>query len=433
MNDRAPVFVMNVYYTGIGIARNLRGLDAGVFGLTSETDAPGVHSRYFRRVYDVPNSRDEPDALCGRLLEIRKQHHEAPVIFPTRDADLVFLDRYESRLASHFRLPPGGEGRRKLMDKDVLAGIAREQGIAVPMTMLCASASELAVILRGLRMPVVLKPRSAHLWRQRGVWDAVGHRKAILAESVDAALREYETLASVSPEVLVQEFVAGDDTDIVVCCCYIDRNGRCLGYFTGRKLLQNPPLFGTGCVVETLPVPDVVDPSLRLLRACGYAGLAEVEYKRDAKTGAYVLIEVNPRHWDQHELGCSVGVNLTRIAYGDVIGETAAPVSPSYPDTRAPRWIAEREAIDLIAQRASRRLAALRGQSRAKNVFGVAAAALGDLRNVFRRPWRLGVVDWRDPVPGIILFARLAKELSRAALRRANWRNRAPAGMQKVT
>jgi len=40
-----------------------------------------------------------------------------------------------------------------------------------------------------------------------------------------------------------------------------------------------------------------------LLRACGYAGLAEVELKRDSKTGAFQLIEVNPRHWDQHELG----------------------------------------------------------------------------------------------------------------------------------
>src|SRR5580765_3956837 len=59
-----PVFVMNTYSTGIGIARNLHGRGVDVYGLSSEADAPGVRSRFFKGIYPVPNGRDEPRALC---------------------------------------------------------------------------------------------------------------------------------------------------------------------------------------------------------------------------------------------------------------------------------------------------------------------------------------------------------------------------------
>src|SRR5438309_6379157 len=59
-----PVFVMNPYYSGIGIARSLYGRGVQVLALTSERGAPGARSSYFDGVYLVPNGRDEPEQLC---------------------------------------------------------------------------------------------------------------------------------------------------------------------------------------------------------------------------------------------------------------------------------------------------------------------------------------------------------------------------------
>src|SRR5437764_14668777 len=95
-----PVLVMNTYYTGIGIARNLRDCKVDVYGLSSEADAPGVRSRFFKGIYPVPNGRDEPEALCQRLIELRKRHDDAPVIFPTRDFDVMFLQNHRRQLGS---------------------------------------------------------------------------------------------------------------------------------------------------------------------------------------------------------------------------------------------------------------------------------------------------------------------------------------------
>jgi acetyl/propionyl-CoA carboxylase alpha subunit len=69
-------------------------------------------------------------------------------------------------------------------------------------------------------------------------------------------------------------------------------------------------------------IGEVVDAGLRLLRAFGYHGLSQVEFKRDPRDGRFKLMEINPRLWQWHGLATACGVDLPRIAYADLIGET---------------------------------------------------------------------------------------------------------------
>src|SRR5215471_1848725 len=142
MASRLPaVFVMNVYYSGLGIARSLYGCGVDVFGLSSEPDAPGMSSGFFKGIYEVPNGRDEPDALYRRLLELKAKHAGAPVIFPTRDFDVLFLHQYGQQLRPFYRLPDD-RGFSCFMDKFELATGARNLDIAVPTTVVCSSPQE---------------------------------------------------------------------------------------------------------------------------------------------------------------------------------------------------------------------------------------------------------------------------------------------------
>src|SRR5437763_665357 len=97
---RPPVFVLNPYYTGIGIARSLRGTGVRVVALTSEADAPGVRSRAFDAVERVPNGRDDPRGLCDALIRLARGLPQRPVIFPTRDFDVIFLAEHQRELAA---------------------------------------------------------------------------------------------------------------------------------------------------------------------------------------------------------------------------------------------------------------------------------------------------------------------------------------------
>jgi predicted ATP-grasp superfamily ATP-dependent carboligase len=78
--------------------------------------------------------------------------------------------------------------------------------------------------------------------------------------------------------------------------------------------------------------------SQRLLARLGYHGVSELEYKHDRRNGRYVLIEMNPRFWDQHALGAAVGVNLAQCVYMDA---TRGYVPEQRQDPEPFTWIAE--------------------------------------------------------------------------------------------
>src|SRR5262249_42238897 len=262
-----------------------------------------------------------------RLIELRRRHNEAPVIFPTRDFDVMFLHDHRQELRSLYRLPQNS-AVEFLLDKLTLFRIAREHCIPVPVTVVCSSIAEIDAQAQLLRFPQVVKPRIAAQWREKGTWEAVGARKALLVESAEELRAEYLRISSISPEIMLQQYVDGADSDVAVCCCFMNAKQEMAAYFTARKLRQNPPLFGTGCAVETVNVPEIVPLAKRLLQASGYCGIAEVEFKRDSRDGKWFLIEVNPRHWDQHEIGTHIGVNLSWIAYRDMIGSPCKPQVP---------------------------------------------------------------------------------------------------------
>jgi D-aspartate ligase len=407
-----PVFVLNPYYSGLGVARSLRGHGVAVHGLASERDLPGARSRAFHAIHDVPNGRDDPDALCRRLLELAARQASKPVLFPTRDFDVIFLERYGSALAPAFVLPqPSASPILHVMDKLVLANVAAEAGIDAPRTAACDTLDAVMQSSSALSLPLVIKPRFAYQWRGKGSWERVGAQKAFIAESLPELRALYQRIATVGPEVLLQEYIPGDDADIVVCCCHMRADGTMDGYFTGRKLQQNPPLVGTGCVIEACEVPDIVATTTRLLAALGYAGIAEIEYKVHRETGRHMLIEVNPRHWDQHELGLLVGVNITWLAYAGLVGIATPVQAPVYRAGERYKWIAENELVRGFGAALRARWPGRPGASPGR--WAAITRSVRELAGLVRGRRMLAMWRWSDPRPGLITAGGLAAEVAR--------------------
>jgi predicted ATP-grasp superfamily ATP-dependent carboligase len=413
-DDRPSVFVLNPYYSGLGIARCLRDYRVPVFGLTFDPRTPGAKSRHFEHVYVVPDGRDDPERLCQSIVEIAHTRPTKPILFPTRDFDVLVLHEHRELLSTAFVLPqPDDSPILRMMDKLELANVAGALGIPTPRTFLCSTADEFRAALKEMPLPVIVKPRFAYEWRRRGVWERVGAQKAFIAQSLEDLRSLYERLAVPTQQVLLQSYIRGVDSDIVVFCCYIDREGNLAGYFTGRKLQQVPALVGTGCVVEATPVPRLVAPSIELLRAFGYRGMAEIEYKYDRSSDQYFLIEINPRHWDQHQLGMLVGVNLTWLAYTDLTDSTARVSTPNYVSGERHKWIAETELATSTLRNFVAGWRGARSWKDRRTLIKSTCAAIKDLSRG-KRIYSLSRLD--DPLPGLLSWLALARS-ARVGLR----------------
>ncbi len=336
--ERPTAVVMNMFYTGLGIARSLGEQDISVIGLTSQARVYGNFTRYAKTVF-CPDSRREPEALRDWLVSMGRNLGHRSVIFPTRDDDLAFLDRFRRELQPYFILTiPESSVLHSCLDKWETYLWAKQADVRTPQCWLIQGMKDIARVAEEATFPCVLKPVASRDWRMGGNWEIVGGRKAIGISTPEELLAAYTDIACANERALLQEMVPGGDDCLLIAACYLDRNSQWVAGFNTQKLAQVPEGFGTGCIVQTADRPELFEPTLRILQKMRFTGIAEVEFKWDASRGEYQLIEINPRPWDQHRLGKACGADLMLAAYYDHAGLSI----PAVPRQIQPqKWIAE--------------------------------------------------------------------------------------------
>ena len=147
-----------------------------------------------------------------------------------------------------------------------------------------------------LRFPVVMKPDDPASW-QGGRLAEAGFRnaKAIPIDDAAALRRVYARVSAVDPAVVIQEMVIGDDPSHFSYHVLIDEAGVTRAEFTGRKIRLAPPHFGVGTHVQSVRDEQVIAAGREVARKIGYRGVANIQFKRDARDGRLVLLELNPR------------------------------------------------------------------------------------------------------------------------------------------
>ena len=208
--------VMNMYYTGLGIARSLGARGIPVVGLSAHRRIYGNFTRHARFVA-CPDSRDDQDGLLKFLLRFANELNGRAVIFPTRDHDLVFLDRFRERLEPYYALAIAERSvLHACLDKWETYRQAHDAGVPAPKCWMITGAGDLERVLGDLTFPCVLKPLAAHHWRKAGNWELVGARKACPISSAEELRAEYAAVARADRRALVQQLIPGGDDSLVI-------------------------------------------------------------------------------------------------------------------------------------------------------------------------------------------------------------------------
>jgi D-aspartate ligase len=361
-------------YQGLGIVRSLGRRGIPVWVIDDEASIARV-SRLSKRAIVVPSLRDEPSTL-DTLDAVRRAHGlEGWVLFPTREETVAALARNRSVLARSFRVPtPGWDTIRHAWDKRATYRLARKLGIPTPRTWSLLEESELRDV--DVRGPVVIKPAiKEHFFYAT-------HAKAWRADTEGELRRGFRKASSiVGPgEIIVQELVPGGGRQQYSYCTFF-KDGASVASMTVRRRRQHPSDFGRASTfVETVELGSLEEPSVRFLRAIGYYGLVELEYKLDPRDGEYKLLDVNARTWGYHSVGPAAGVDFTYLLFRDQLGDEI-PRGRGRPGVRWIRLVTDvpNALVDLRAGR-------LRPRDYLTSLRGVDTEAVFSLR---------------DPLPGM--------------------------------
>ncbi len=305
------------WVNGLAAIRSLGRHGVRALAVDHRPWALGFRSRYATPVV-VPDPGVDEDGFVAALARLGETLTAPVPAFATHDEHVNVLARRADELGDAYRLcSPAWEVLERIQSKRHQLETAIACGVPVPETRHPAAAGEALAAARELGYPVMVKPS-----------DPIGfkrlHNRQAFRCQTDSELES--AYAQTEPfEPMVQEYVPGGDEGLYTLGSYVAADGEALGVFTGRKLRQTREHMGVCRVAEAVWVPEVAEHGLRLLRALGFHGISQVEFKRDPRTGAHKLIEVNPRLWQWHGLATACGVDLTHIAYLDLVGRRPQP------------------------------------------------------------------------------------------------------------
>ena len=172
------------------------------------------------------------------------------VLILTLDRSVLLVSEHRSRIEKWLThsLPPDPVIGR-LMNKAQLDTFAHEQGFKVPRTFAVRCEDELQRCIGSFSFPCVLKPQIKTV-----AFVARSPQKAFFIRSAEELWLAWQQVAQWEPEVVIQEWIDGPDTNLVFCLFYATAARRAMAYVMSRHEVTLGGLGLRGGVAGSFPV-----------------------------------------------------------------------------------------------------------------------------------------------------------------------------------
>ena len=249
------------------------------------------------------------------------------MLIPTDDQTLVAMtEHYDDFKDMVYIACPPPQITRLVLNKASTLEVAQKCGIPVPKTILVSNSAQLSELVGSFPFPWVLKPAEKET--------RLEETKSFTFSNIGEVVRMFPQPREFKPPMLLQEYCVGAGVGVEM----LMHQGNCLGVFQHCRLKELPYTGGYSVTaIAEQPDPALVEPSLALLRALQWEGIAMVEFKVNPDDGSPVLMEVNGRYWGTISLPILAGMDFPFYHWQVVHGEQPN-IPKTYTTGRKWRW-----------------------------------------------------------------------------------------------
>ncbi len=298
------------------IVQALHGAGHQVFGSDCRRLPFDAHSRYTSAYF--PSAALADEGYTAAMLDILSRTG-ADVLVPGNQVEPFSRDRARFAEVTHLLVPDYPAWQATYYNDRTLES-CRRLGIDCPMLF---SVDEARDYLREDAVhKLMLKPRA----------DIGGGQGLQLVHDQKQLGRLVETLDL--EQYFLQEFIPGPVSSMRSVAVLYDSNSELQLFFTSHKLRQWPQDGGICALGSSTWEPELVELVQPFFAHWKWQGVAEVEFKIDARDGSAKLIEINPRFWGHTHYAVQAGVNfpaaLCRLAVGKAVSQPRYRVGFNY-------------------------------------------------------------------------------------------------------
>jgi len=398
-----PVVVVNCKLGALAIMRTLGRLGVPVYGVDADPRSPAMLSRYCRERFLFGLEENRPLEFLDRLMEVGRRLGRKAILIPTSDETAQFVVDHAEPLGRQFVFQNNSpEMIARLVSKKGMYEMALEHGVPTPVTLFPNSLEDVRACLPKITFPVMLK----------GIYgnrlQAQGKEKMVIVQSSEELIKSYLRMEDPEmPNLMLQEYIPGDDDQIYIFNGYFDRGSRCLAGFTGHKIRQFPVHVGCASLGVCLWNEKVAQTTIRFMQAIGYQGILDIGYRFDPRDGQYKVLDANPRVGQAFRLFVAQNdMDVVKSLYLDLTGQEQFEIVPR----EGRRWLIED--FDLIST---------------LHYFQEGTLSLRDWARSFKGVEEAAWFSWKDPRPFVKMLGDLLKRFTSWLLKRVGLRKGAGA------
>jgi predicted ATP-grasp superfamily ATP-dependent carboligase len=281
-----------------------RGIEVTVLSHLSVSIS--FYSKYCRHRVIAPDPEKDP-RFADFLLDYVKKNH-VDVLLPISFAAVIQVSRIRQELEKYVKIPLADDAALDIAgSKDRTIQYAEKIGIRIPKTWYPRTEAEVESIANEVSYPAVIKGSEESGFVR-------------YANSPNELSQKYRFIARYSP--VIQEYITGEGYGFFA----LYNHGTARAIFMHKRIREYPVTGGPSAVAESIYDPALRDAGLRILDNLQWHGVAMVEFKKDAKTGDFVLMEINPKFWGSLGLSIAAGVDFPYLACRMAIDGDIEPV-----------------------------------------------------------------------------------------------------------
>lgn len=256
--------------------------------------------------------REDEEKSAQAILELLKTDHY-DVVIPLTDFSATMLskrkaefDKYTHAAVNEWPVFQMAADKQKTMEA------CMDNGIPCPKTLRDVTNVE-EVLDSGLEYPFIIKPRIGY--------GSIGFHR--IDNEQDLRLHFDECVQKFGGMV-IQEFIP--QTDIQYKCeVFIDAHGEVKSAHVLDKTRWYPIDGGSTCCSTSVDRPDIVESSVKLLKAIGWRGYGDVDLIQDPRDHVAKIMEVNPRITACVKVCTYSGVDFARQIVEYEMGQEVTP------------------------------------------------------------------------------------------------------------
>jgi len=206
-----------------------------------------------------------------------------------------------------------------LMDKERFYELCEKYGVDYPKTFICTPENKDNIDLP-FEAPYIMKPANQVEYY---IHKFEGQKKVFLLDTKEELInvinKTYE--AGYKDNLIIQDYLPGDDTNMRVLTCYSDRSAKVKMMCLGHVLLEEHTPYGIGnhAVIITEYEEELLMKFKKLLEEINYTGFSNFDIKFDKRDGKYKAFEINTRLGRSNFYVTGSGHNIAKLLVEDFI------------------------------------------------------------------------------------------------------------------